>query len=222
MRSLKSTFPNPYDSAREQVKPPFPKGQFRAFVLGPHLQPSTIVPKPSEEPKNHDTVVEHARYLRYATKYALNQQGYAVDFGETEDMLAYWQREFGSNDPGSSELLEAEKVSGAIIVYPSSAGSLCELGMFAPKKLISEKLLAIVHKRYENDDSFFRRALLEVLDQENGKYKFCNYSDHELCVGEALKFVAGKYQSLLRDIGAVQYADIVKRKHHGTVFERKP
>src|SRR5260221_10464576 len=170
---------NPYDYAKKLITPAFSKAQFRVFVLGPGLKPNTKVKKPLHKPDSHDSVLQHARYLRFATKKALELEGYSVDFGETKQMLKFWQEHFGSPDSGSSELLQAEMISGAVIVYPSSVGSFCELGMFAGTKHISEKILAIVHKRYKNDNSFFRKALLEVLSQDNGKYEFRDYSDHE-------------------------------------------
>ena len=174
------------------------------------------------KPDNHDAIMEHARYLRFATKEALEEAGYSVDYGETKPMLEFWQKHFGSRDLGTSELLQAHKISGAIIVFPSSVGSLCELGMFAPQKLISEKTLAIVHNRYKNDDSFFRKALLEVLAQQNGRFEFLDYSKHDSCVEQAVNFVAGKYQSLLRDFEMIKYSEGMKSKFDGTIFSNHP
>jgi hypothetical protein len=207
---------NPYEDAKAEITPAFPKAEFRVFVLGPSLMPDAVVPKPTIAPRSHDDVVEHAKYLRYATKLALEQEGYPVDFGESEDMLEFWQEHFGARDPGSAEILQADRMSGAIVFYPSSAGSLCELGMFAPQKLISEKSLAIVHKSYENDRSFFRKALIEVFMAQNGRCAFRDYSDHDGCILDATDFVAGKYQSILRDYRTIETADILKQRFHGT------
>jgi hypothetical protein len=212
---------NPYDAAKKVIKPAFPRARFRAFVLGPALRPGVVVKKPLIGPKDHDSVIRHARYLRYATKKALEGAGYSVDFGETPEMLAFWEKHFGSPDPGSSELLQADKISGAVIVYPSSVGSMCELGMFAPQARISEKTLAIVHKRYKNDKSFFRTALLEVLAQENGRFEFRDYSKHDACIAVAVKFVAGKYQRVLRELGIIERGDSLKKKFRGTIFDKK-
>ena len=212
---------NQYEAFKALIKPGVPKAQFRVFVLGPSLRPDEVVPRPSIKPDKHDSVVIHARYLRYATKMALEKAGYSVDFGETKEMLKFWDDYFGATDLGSAETLQADRISGAIIVYPSSAGSLCELGMFAPDKLISEKSLAIVHKRYEKDSSFFRKALLEVFMARNGRCEFKDYSDHDRCVEIATSFVAGKYQSLLRDHRMIETSELLKRKYHGTALQAK-
>jgi hypothetical protein len=109
---------DPYEAAKAHIRPPFSKGQFRVFVLGPALKPNAIVSKPTIKPDTHDAVIEHARYLRYATKHALEAVGYPVDFGETQQMLDFWHEHFGAADPGSAEMLQADLLSGAIIVPP--------------------------------------------------------------------------------------------------------
>jgi len=164
--------------------------------------------------------LKHGRYLRYATKLKLETKGYSVEFGETKEMYEFWMNHFGAGDLGSVELLHARKMSGAIIVYPSSIGSISELGMFATNDRISEKTFALVHKSFENDNSFFRKALLEVFGQENGKYKFIDYSDHSACVAEALNFVEGKYQKLLRDYDSIETAEQKKERLRDTIYQR--
>lgn len=212
---------NPYEEAKRLIRPAFPKEAFRIFVLGPFLKPDSVVAKPTIKPDNHDAVIEHARYLRYATKLALEGEGFKVDFGETQQMLDFWNQHFGAPDPGSAELLQADRISGAVIIYPSSAGSLCELGMFAPQKVIAEKSFAIVHQLYEHDSSFFRNAMLEVFAQQNGRFEFRDYSDHDRCVADAKRFAMGKFQSLLRDFRNIDNAELLKRKYHGTAFQHK-
>ena len=216
-----STPPDLIKAAIESIQPAFPHSNFRVFVLGPALKPDEIVARPSSSPNNHDSILEHARYLRSLTKQKLSQLGYPVDFGETEELLRLWSSRFRVGDPGSAEILHARKVSGAIIVYPSSIGSISELGMFAPYEDIAEKILAIVHKRYENDSSFFRKALLEVLKQEKGNREFIDYSDHDACVKAAVDFVNGRYQKLLRDYMAIESGKLKEAKLRGTVFEKK-
>jgi hypothetical protein len=218
---LNTAISDPYELARKVIKPGFPKLQFRVLVLGPALKPTEVVAKPLVKPRDHETVLMHGRYLRYATKGALEKEGFSVDFGETRQMLEFWQEQFGARDPGSAEVLQAERMTGAVVVFPSSASSLCELGMFSTQKRISEKTLAIVHRAYQNDKSFFRRALLEFLDQDNGKFQFKDYANHEVCVAEAVRFVTGKYQSLLRGFGLIEQAERLKRDLHGTAFDKK-
>jgi len=92
--------------------------------------------------------------------------------------------------------------------------------MFAPISDIASKTLAIVHKKFENDRSFFRRAMLEVFDAENGKPAFLPYDNHEQCVAAAVLFVKKKYNKLLRDYEKMESAELVRRSYYGTVFAK--
>jgi hypothetical protein len=202
------------------IKPVFPPSSFEVFVFGPYLRPNQKVRKPIGRPNNHEGINAHARYLRQATRKKLIAEGFSVEFGETRKMLDFWTNKFKSPDPGSSEILHARKVSGALVIFPSSVGSICELSMFAPISEIASKTLAIVHKKFENDHSFFRCAMLEVFDAENGKPTFLPYDKHEQCVAAAVLFVKKKYNKLLRDYEKMESAELVRRSYHGTALAK--
>jgi hypothetical protein len=210
---------DPYEQARRIIQPDFPNTKFHVFVLGPALKPTEELLKPTEPPIDHESIVTHARFLRYLTKKGLSSLGYPVDFGEAEDIKEFWQSQFHATDPGSVELLHASKFCGAIIVFPSSVGSISELGLFTPVEKIAEKTLAVVHKAFENDASFFRKALLEVFVQEKGRREFIDYSDHDNCVKLAIEFVNGKYQKLLRDLMKINAGKEIEAKLHGSIFQ---
>jgi hypothetical protein len=152
--------------------------------------------KPTNPISAHADVEPHARYLRFATRVALEKLGFPVDYGESPDVLEFWQDHFLAVDPGTVEVNHAERMCGAIVVYPSSIGSICELGLFASRQWVCQKTMAIVHSRYENDSGFFRQGLLEYFEQEGGRHSFHDYVDHASCVNEATKFVRKCYYSL--------------------------
>ena len=187
------------------------------FVFGPYLQPTDTVQAPGVAAELHEAVLSHAKYLRYATRKALEENGFTVDFGETREVLAFWESHFGSPDPATSEEHHAHRLCGAVVIYPSSVGSICELAMFAHQKKIAEKMLAIVHTRYEHDRSFFRDGLLEVFQQENGRVRFVDYSNHDACIEAATKFVSGAYSSLNRQIMTCNEIDL---RNRGTFVEK--
>lgn len=211
---------DPYEEARRLIQPDFPRSEFRVFVLGPALKPEEEPAKPSIPPISHESILDHARYLRFLTKKELASSGYPVDFGEAEEIKEFWQKQFQATDLGSVELLHAGKLCGAIIVYPSSVGSISELGMFTPYERIAEKTLAVVHKPFENDSSFFRKALLEVFVQEKGRREFIDYAQHEFCAKVAVDFVNGKYQKLLRDLMSTRVGKGIEDKYRGTIFQK--
>lgn len=208
------------DALHTLIKPAFERNRFRVFVLGPALKPSESVPRPHTHASTHEAVIQHARYLRSETRKSLLSAGYSVDFGETKELQKFWSENFRANDPGSAEILHAKTACGAIIVFPSSVGSISELGMFAPSSRIANKTLAIVHKRYEKDKSFFRKALLVIFEQENGKCAFINYAKHKSCVEAAVNFVDGKYQKYLRDLYEINDSKLKEASYSGTIFAR--
>lgn len=186
-----------FKEAKQKLKPAIERSKFRVFVFGPGLTDGQKVDKPTVDADTHAGAEAHARYLRFATRQALEKLGFAVDYGESNDVLEFWQDTFLAVDPATVEISHAERLCGAIIVYPSSIGSICELGLFASRKWVCEKAVAIVHERYTNDKSFFRQGLLEFFDQEGGRHLFRNYTNHDDCITEAIKFVRKRYSSLL-------------------------
>jgi hypothetical protein len=209
------------DNLSDLIKPAFERTGFRVFVLGPALKPSQTVRRPRTLASIHDGLIQHARYLRCETRKSLLSAGYSVDFGEAKELQEFWSKNSRAKDPGSAEMLHARKACGAIIIFPSSVGSISELGMFAPFGNIAKKTLAIVHKRYERDKSFFRKALLEIFEQENGKCSFVDYTNHRRCIDDAIKFVDGKYQKHLRDLHLIADAKLQEANYRGTIFAKR-
>lgn len=191
---------DPFEQARAKVKPVLEAKDFRVFVFGPGLKPGDVPLKPNCSADKHDEIVSHALYLRAETSTALKKLGFTVDYGETAEVLDFWAGVTLAADPGSIEIHHAEKMCGAIVIYPSSIGSICELGLFATRTWICEKTLAVVHQQYAYDRSFFRQGLLEVFGQERGTHEFHDYADHQACIAAACKFVRGRYQALLRTL----------------------
>jgi hypothetical protein len=205
--------------AQEAAKPPVEKSKFRVFVFGPFLNPAETVAPPTIEPITPDAIVEHAKYLRFATKKALEAEGFTVDYGETKEIYDAWVEKFSKGDLATFEQHHARKHCGAVVIYPSSIGSICEFTLFASFDKIAKKTQAIVHKPYADHNSFFMRAVLEVFKQDNGTPEFIDYANHEQCVEAARKYVIGKWHKMLRDFDkhedsvewSKEYAEIIRR-----------
>jgi hypothetical protein len=192
---------------------------FRVFVFGPFLDPGEVVAPPAGTPKTTESLVQHARYLRFATRLALESEGFTVDYGETKDIYNAWAQKFAQGDLATFEQHHARRNCGAVVIYPSSVGSICELTLFASFDKISKKTLAVVHKPYANDKSFFRRAVLEVFDQENGKIEYIDYRRHVDCIKAVRKFVLGKWHKMLR--GFDKFEDTLEwSKEHAGIIGR--
>jgi hypothetical protein len=200
--------------AKAKLTPAITKGQFAVFVFGPAL--STDNSKPGGAASSHSEVVKHAQYLRFLTRERLREMGFAADYGEAEDILNFWQKLFSSPNTAASEVLHARHVCGAIIIFPASVGSIAELGLFVHKGDIAQKTLAIVHRSYDGASSFFRRGLLELFTIFSGRREFVDYSDHEACLEEAVRFVKGQYYRQMDEIADLKW---LTSRNLGTVFD---
>ncbi len=147
---------NLFDEAKRTLKPAIERKDFRVFVFGPSLQPAQTVEQPTTPITTHSDAELHAKYLRYATRLELEKLGFPVDYGESPEVLQFWQDNFLAADLATIELNHAERLCGAVVVYPSSLGSICELGLFASREWLCRRTIAIVHLLYENAPSLFR------------------------------------------------------------------
>lgn len=200
-------------AAQHAIRPAIPPEKFRVFVFGPSLQPDDKVQIPTFPPGDRNQIIEHARYLRYATKVALEKENFTVDFGETRDIFNFWSFSFKGYDTASFELYHARWGCGAIIIYPSSEGSICELSLFSLRDEVSKKTLAIIHEPFRDHNSFFNKAILELFKQINGTSEYINYGNHNQCVAEAVRFVKGKYTAFLRKYQESEDIDRWKSEH---------
>lgn len=199
-------------AAREAIVPALPKSSFKTFVFGPYLTTDTVVPRPTSDPSSHDGLLEHAKYLRYASKTAITAGGFVADFGESEHVMDFWSAHLGSKETATVELHHAYRSCGAIVVFASSVGSFCEMGLFSNYVAITQKMLILVHDSYKNSSSFFTNGILELFEQNNGKREFVNFSDHEQCVQIVMKFITGKYTKILREELVLEEADRIKKE----------
>ena len=174
------------------------KEGFRVFVLGPSCRSDEDVPQPKNVINTDGDIVPHAKYLRARIKRELEHRGFTVDFGETYGILEAWRTAHEGGNLASFEMDHAEDHCRAIVIIPASVGSICELALFAPERHLSEKTVAIIHKKYENDKSFFVDGIVKLLDDEKGKVRFVDYGEHDKCVEAALKFVNSEWESFYR------------------------
>jgi hypothetical protein len=200
--------------AKAKLTPAITTGQFAVFVFGPALPSEAL--NPNGIVSSHDDAVKHAEYLRFRTRERLREIGFAADFGEAADILDFWQRLLQSPNAAATEVLHARYVCGAIVIFPATVGSIAELALFVHKGDIAQKTLAIVHHGYNAASSFFRRGVLELFRIFSGRLEFVDYSDHDACVEEAVRFVKGQYYRQMDEIGDLKW---LASRNPGSVFD---
>jgi hypothetical protein len=201
---------------KAKLEPLLHPRDFFVFVFGPALDADKPVIAPTSRLNGDSDTLEHARYLRYRTKQRLEELGFSVDFGEAKDVLKFWLEFFHAPDAATAEIHHASKASGAVVIFPGSFGSMAELALFARQDDIAEKTVAIVHESYATASSFFRQGLIEIFETYNGKTKYVNYANHDVCVEYAVRFVRSKYSKALAELEDVTR---IRRRNRGKVFD---
>ena len=184
------------------------KDKFRIFLFGPSLKADQIV----AEPRFDDSLIDHARFLRYFVAKVLRDAGWLVDFGEDPQMLEMWAKLRGPIDQGKMEYDHAFAACGAIVVLPSSPGSFCEMGLFASSKDISRKTLAVVHAEYKDAQSFFRQGLVRVFQSRSGRCAYETYKNKEAVLAAIREFIEDRFNSYQWDENDITVGERRKRE----------
>jgi len=206
------------EQAGQKIRLPVSKEQFRVFVFGPALTPTENVEVPTAPPSDRDGLQHHAKYLRFLTAKKLREAGWTVDFGESTSIKKFWSS-LGIKSTGSMELSHARKMCGAIIMFPTSVGSISELGMFVGFGDLAKKTLAIVHSEFKEQQSFFRVGLLKMLKTQQGTFEFEDYLNADKCIELACEYVDEKWEKLSLDQYRIDHAQALLLERKGGVFE---
>lgn len=206
------------EQARGKIRLPVGKDQFRVFVFGPALSPSETVALPTTPPSDRDGLQQHAKYLRFLTAKKLREAGWTVDFGESTSIQTFWSS-LGIKNMGAMELSHGGKLCGAIIMFPTSVGSISELGMFVGFGGLAKKTLAIVHSEFKEHKSFFRVGLLKMLKIQHGACEFEDYLKAEQCIDLACEYVDEKWTKLNLDEQRINEAQVLTLERKGGAFE---
>ena len=207
------------EQAGKKIRLPVSKEQFRIFVFGPAMDPSEEVELPTSPPSDHDSLQKHAKYLRYGTAKRLREERWTVDFGETKSIRHFWSS-LGIKNAAAMEVGHARKLCGAIIIFPTSVGAICELGLFAGRPSIAEKTLAIVHSDFKDHQSFFRVGLLNMLKIQRGSYEFEDYLNAQKCIELAVEFAENQWTKLNLDEDLIDEAQSLTLGRKGGAFEK--
>lgn len=204
--------------ARQKIRLPVNKEQFRIFVFGPALEPDENVDPPTLPPSDRDGLQQHGKYLRFLTAKKLREEGWSVDFGETASVQKFWNS-LGIKNPAVMETSHAGKLCGAIIMFPTSVGSISELGLFVGFSGLAKKTLAVVHSEFKEHRSFFRVGLLKMLKIRHGAFEFEDYLNADKCVALATEFVDDQWTKLNLDQHQIDEAKVLIAERKGGAFE---
>ncbi len=137
------------------------------FVCGPAVTDASGTP--SAEPG--------ATVRRYVSE-RIEKEGHCYIWGEHlpskggSSKIA-WIRRF--DDANKEVMFAVHHKTDLVVIFPSSSGSLAELGAFCMHDQISPKLLVIFDKRFKGDKGFVVRALGKAATSRKATIRFKDY-----------------------------------------------
>jgi len=118
--------------------------------------------------------------LRYHVMERLEAEGYAVILGEDDEFYRAARAAFkGQTTYAHHELLLAAKHVDLTILFPCSAGSFAELGMFAAASGVTRKLLIIIDDRAEYRHGYIANGPALMAEYGGTVVEFVSYDDIE-------------------------------------------
>jgi hypothetical protein len=137
------------------------------FVCGPAVTDASG--SPSTEPG--------ATVRRYVSE-RIEREGHSYIWGEHlpskgGSSKTAWIRRF--DDANKEVMFALHQKTDLIVIFPSSSGSLAELGAFCMHDQISPKLLIIFDKRFRGDQGFVVKALGKAAKSRKATIRFQDY-----------------------------------------------
>lgn len=161
------------------------------FVAGPYID----VGLPITDDVNSSTDAKKARYMLCRE---LSDKGHNVYLGEDGVLRDLGERHYGKY--ANAVLYEKHYIKNhidAVIVFPSSPGSFCEVGDWVGDSEICPNMMLIIDKKYEEhrnylNDGVVRMARLNYARVEYVEYK--NYEEVSLTCDDFIEMIAAKHR----------------------------
>ncbi|MDP3550447.1 MAG: hypothetical protein Q8R81_08625 [Novosphingobium sp.] len=161
--------------------------QRMAFLAGPYIE---IDNPPKKAKKNL------ASTLRFKLYHHLSGDGWLVTLGEYSKLIdttgGVLKKHNNSFVAEQSHAMSKEV--DAVVMLPSSPGSFLELGAFAIKYEICQKMIIIIHNEYENHINYLNTGPLKMAKTHGASINFIDYSDTEMCWSAVKDFCSDRFE----------------------------
>jgi hypothetical protein len=103
-----------------------------------------------------------------------------VKLGEHKILIRTYTTAVGktATNLADHELALAHKID-LLIIFPSSAGSIAELGMFCLEDTIAQKMVIFMNRRFRGSSSFVVNGPVAAAKRRNSKVYYIDYSDRD-------------------------------------------
>ena len=153
---------------------------FIVFLAGPYIDPEQALPAGSS----------HATLLRYELFHRLQKAGHIVSLGEYKEVIDAYKQELGDyHNAAVAEVGHAKDTAHAVVIIVDSPGSFAEIGAFAMKKEICEKMMVISDQAHKNSIGYVRTGPIDLSKSFGAIVEFINLPDIDPTEALVTKFI---------------------------------
>lgn len=167
--------------------------KWNIFVGGPYIDlKKTIKAKINSE--------SDEKKLRFSVLKHFEKIGHTVFAGEDDELKKVGESNYGQhNDAAVYEIHYLLKHLDAIILFPCSPGSFCELGGWTIYKDICPKMMIIIDKKHFRRKNYINDGVIQLAKRRNATIKYLNYKNIDEVIIECDTFLRDRFDQLRFD-----------------------
>jgi len=143
------------------------------FLAGPYIRPD----QSDTHPENSKS---EACKLRYFLYHQFTDGATKVYLGEDDALRRNGSKNYGAlSNAAIYERHYIVNYTDALIIFPSSPGSFCELGDWAPSPDIAKKMYIIVDQKYAGQPSYVNNGVLALASLQGARVDYISYTDRD-------------------------------------------
>lgn len=153
---------------------------------------------------NKDWTAEQLAARCAATRARLEMKNFIEDnlqhevvFGEHRGVPEMGDASFGSQSSIAIAEFALANDCEAIVIFPASVGSFCELGTWSVDENICRKMLIVADKQYQNDRSYMNLGTLRMAVNYGARLFWVDLEDLDKIREEVSEFVRGAHDRVM-------------------------
>jgi hypothetical protein len=153
------------------------------FLAGPYIK----IDSPAEDADNSGSPSKSLRFYLYQF---LTASAHRVYLGEDVKLRTLGEANYGSSS--NAVIFERHYIKNhtdAVIALPSSPGSFCEFGDWAPDREICRKMLVVIDSAYRDVTNYINDGAVRFSRMNGATIEYIDYRDKDGVAGEVEKFL---------------------------------
>lgn len=153
------------------------------FLAGPYINIA-------KTDRHKDNKSSDATKLRFKLYHALTELGYSVYLGEDVELRENGDKHYGAH--ANAVVYERHyiiKHTDAVIVLPSSPGSFCEIGDWAPAEEICKKMLLVIDQAHKRKVNYINSGIVRFAKKNGAEIEYHKYRSHDVVLETCTRFL---------------------------------